>query len=490
MRSADVGGMSISPTEKTWAQFAPWVNNQIWLYGADLATEYRQAREEGRDLSTVEKEFKRLLNVEREAGFLRTMLGGKRGRRWYADTLALIDRVQTLPQRKGFPHVEPSDLAGIRRQRGPSAKLPRWKGKKADHAARVRGGFLGRVAGCMLGKPYEGTGRREIKLWAETTGNWPLQTYQRSPSAAEMRRITAGKPEKPVKAHMTGFFIDRCDGFPSDDDTNYTLLGMLALRRHGRDFKPDDMAALWIQQLPLSVICTAERAAYRNFIEGRLPPQSATHRNPYREWIGAQIRADFFGYAAPGNPELAAEWAWRDASISHIKNGIYGEMWVAAMLAAAFVLDDWPAIIRAGLAQVPRRSRLHAGIERILSAHAAGAGHDELLAEIYQEWDENAGHDWCHTISNAQIVAASLLGCGDDFSQLIHQAVSAGFDTDCNGATCGSLWGVRHGEKAIPSKWLEPLRNRIRTNLLDYPLATLDGLAAEVGATAAEIAAG
>ena len=75
------------------------------------------------------------------------------------------------------------------------------------------------------------------------------------------------------------------------------------------------------------------------------------------------------------------------------------------------------------------------------------------------------------------IVAASLLSGGDDYGTTIALAVAAGFDTDCNGATCGSLWGVKHGEKALPSRWLRPLRNKLKTNLSDYGFMPLDEMA-------------
>lgn len=459
------------------ADFTTWANRHIWLYGCDLETEWRQATEEGRDLTPVAAEFRRLRAAEPKTDYLDKLISGRRDLRWFERALALIERVQSLPMRRNYRYREPSDLRGIRAARASGPTVPRWGGSKAQFSDRLRGGFLGRVAGCMLGKPFEGVDRASIQIYAEETGNWPLRAYQRKPTTAELRRILRRKPLRPLKSWQLTFYIDVCDGFPSDDDINYTVLGMEVMRRHGANFTALDMASLWAQQLPVLATCTAERAAFNHFLEGWLPPRSAARRNPYREWIGAQIRADFFGYAAPGNPARAAEWAWRDASISHVKNGIYGEMWVAAMLAAAYVLTDWPAIIRAGLAQIPHRSRLHAGIEHILALHAAGVPHDEVVNGIHREWNELTVHGWVHTISNAQVVAAALLYGRDDYATTIALAVAAGFDTDCNGATCGSLWGVRHGAGALPARWLRPLRNKLKTNLADYASQPLDQMA-------------
>jgi ADP-ribosylglycohydrolase len=222
-------------------------------------------------------------------------------------------------------------------------------------------------------------------------------------------------------------------------------------------------------------VCTAERAAYRNLAMMIPPPgpdgsvdgpfSSATWCNPYREWIGAQIRADFFGWAAPGRPERAAEWAWRDACISHIKNGIYGEMWVAAMLAAAWTTEDLEAIIRAGLGEIPARSRLAAEIEKVLGWRRDGWTFDQAIDRIHADWDESRHHDWCHTISNAAIVAVGLLWGDLDFEKSVCRAVTCAFDTDCNGATVGSIIGLILGAKRMPAKWTEPIRDTLQTGI-------------------------
>ncbi|MEO6873350.1 MAG: ADP-ribosylglycohydrolase family protein, partial [Opitutaceae bacterium] len=112
--------------------------------------------------------------------------------------------------------------------------------------------------------------------------------------------------------------------------------------------------------------------------------------------------------------------------------------------------------------------------------HAVGVPHEEVIDGIHREWNELTTHGWCHTISNAQIVTASLLYGGDDYTTTIALAVAAGFDTDCNGATCGSLWGVRHGERALPKHWLRPLKNKLRTGVSEYAVGTLDEMAEQM----------
>jgi len=260
-------------------------------------------------------------------------------------------------------------------------------------------------------------------------------------------------------------YVDEVSAMPMDDDTNYVVLAQILVDTYGRDFTPYDVSRVWLDYQKKDAYCTAERVAYRNFINGYVPPQSACYQNPFREWIGAQIRGDYYGYVNPGNPALAAQMAWRDASISHVKNGIYGEMFVAAMLAAAAVTADRPQIVRAGLSQIPHTSRLYEAVELVLKQFEAGEKQQNVFKNIHRKYDEHDSHDWCHTISNAMIVTAALLYGNGDFGRTICMAVETGFDTDCNGATVGSILGMANGAASIPEYWSAPFHDTLQTSI-------------------------
>ena len=120
----------------------------------------------------------------------------------------------------------------------------------------------------------------------------------------------------------------------SDDDIRYTILGLLLLEEKGLDWDSWDIGKLWHHRLTYSQVCTAETQAYMNFAQetshlksdkpvdwAQRQERVRMYLNPYREWIGAAIRADGLAYGVAGRPELAAELGWRDASFLMSRTG-------------------------------------------------------------------------------------------------------------------------------------------------------------------------
>ncbi|RLE97769.1 MAG: ADP-ribosylglycohydrolase family protein, partial [Thermoprotei archaeon] len=207
---------------------------------------------------------------------------------------------------------------------------------------------------------------------------------------------------------------------------------------------------------------TAERAAYRNLVIGLKPPETATFLNPYREWIGAQIRADLWGYVSPGDPERAAEYAYRDPRLSHTKNGIYGEIFVAALIALAYVHEEPLKLVEEAARAVPERSRLAEAIRHVVALYRKGLEWEEAVEEILARYGR---YHPVHTVNNAAIVVAALLWGEGDFARTITYAVLAGLDTDCNGATAGSVVGLMLGASRLPREWVRPLNDTLATGL-------------------------
>ncbi len=248
------------------------------------------------------------------------------------------------------------------------------------------------------------------------------------------------------------------DGVPIDDDITYPILSLLIMETCGRDFTTDDVGAYW--KAHLTTACTAELAALENLKKGIPAESAADHDNPYAQWIGALIRADGFGYACAGNPELAANLGYRDAFLTHRRNGIYGEMLFAASIAAAFTVADPLAAVRMGLLEIPHTSALYRDVSWALEKAPAVTDYKQARALVDERFP---GMNPVHTNNNACLIVFALKLGGLNLTETIANAVAMGLDNDCTAATCGSLVGAVVGSSGIPAHWTDRFHNKVRT---------------------------
>ncbi|MHB9862529.1 ADP-ribosylglycohydrolase family protein [Streptomyces sp. YIM S03343] len=382
----------------------------------------------------------------------------------------LLDELADLPS--SLADREPTGLARIK------ALCPDWPARPDTPPAvpaprALEAAWLGRAAGCLLGKPVEKLPLDGIRALARATGNWPLTTWFTGRGLPD--DLAARHPWNRRSAATS--LAENIDGMPEDDDLNYPLLNLLLLQRHGRGFTTADVARLWLDLLPAGRTFTAERVVYRNLLCGVEPPRTARHRNPFREWIGALIRADVHGWTNPGDPAAAAGQAHRDAALSHTANGVYAAMFTAAVIAAAATgTHDVHACLRTGLTVVPPRSRLALAVHDAIRLARTHEDFDDVVDELHAR--HSARYHWVHAIPNTALVAAALTHSGGDFEGAVCRAVSGGWDTDSNGATAGSVTALLAGSPAaLPERWTAPLKNRLATSVAGFDGVGFDTLA-------------
>ena len=345
---------------------------------------------------------------------------------------------------------------------------------------RVRAAWQGRISGCLLGKPIEvlsfRQGRRGIEDYLRRAGAWPLRDY--------VPLLKGTLVDDLGRACCRG----RIRRAEPDDDINYTVLALLILEKNGAAFATSDVARAWLQLLPAGATWTAERAAYRvllcnmddEFVNGSDAgfDLAACADNDYNEWIGAQIRADLYGWVSPGRPALAADMARRDASLSHRGNGVHGAEFIAALGAAIPATCDLDEAIDAALEYIPP----DCGAASAVVTGRQLAGKSDAVDKLHEEYGDLSP---VHTLNNLALVVWALCDAQGDFSAAIGNAVAAGWDTDCNGATVGGLCGL--SGTPIPDAWTKPWQGRIALSLAGCDEVSLDDLVSRTISVANDI---
>ncbi len=346
--------------------------------------------------------------------------------------------------------------------------------------ARLGNAWAGRVSGCLLGKPVEVLSYRD--------GPDGLRSYLRSAGALPLRDYVPAVDESLVASRWRSCCRGEITRFEADDDINYTVLALLLLETHGTALETADVARLWLTRLPAGATWTAERAAYATLL-ARMDSEFVNGAdagfdladcadNPYNDWIGAQIRADLYGWVCPGDPELAAELAVRDGSLSHRGEGLHGAAFVAAWGAAVPAARSPDAAIDTALECIPAASDTAAAVRFGRHAATRDLGPESIHAEF-------EGLSPVHTINNLAIVVWSICAADGSFDRAIGECVLAGLDTDSNAATVGGIAGL--AGFPIAAHWTDPWAGRIGVDLAGEPELDLKELVARTTAVARRI---
>ena len=346
---------------------------------------------------------------------------------------------------------------------------------------RILGAWQGRISGCQLGKPVELLSMRE--------GPAALTGYLERAEALPLRDYVPLIEDTPVARFGRASCRGMLERSEPDDDINYSVLALMLLERHGRELTTADVARAWLMWLPAGMTFTAERAAYRTLLEragmafahgGEAGFDLAECAdNEFSDWIGAQIRADVYGWVCPGQPALAAELAGADAALSHREDGVYGAMFVAALGAAIPDAKSLPDAVELALREIPADS----GAAEAVSFGRGLVGARAPVARMHERY---AGLSPVHTLNNLALVVWGLLNGADDYSVAVGETVAAGWDTDCNGATVGGLWGL--SGRPVPAHWTDPWRGRVAVTLAGVGELALDELVERTLAVARALA--
>jgi ADP-ribosylglycohydrolase len=368
-----------------------------------------------------------------------------------------LEMLKALPESAEVAAREPNDLVGIQALR-PQGPRKIWSSfNETEYRERLSGALLGRFAGCTLGAPVE--------FWAvEAMENWANELGTAFPPTDYWTEIPNRHEKRYGVSRCDAYTRDKMDGVPVDDDITYTILGLLIAEDYTRDFSIAEIGEGWVKYLPYA--CTAEDIALKNLTKGIPAEKAGETDNPFCEWIGADIRSDAWGYLAPGQPEFAAKMAYNDAYLSHRRNGIYGEMFFSAAIAAAFTVDHPVKALEIALTEIPADCDFARDVRWALDVAPSITNYREARAAMDEKFK---GMHCVHTNNNACLTIWGLTIGGTDFTRVISEVVAMGLDNDCTAATAGSIVGAVVGKAGIPPHWYARYNDTVHTYINGHP---------------------
>jgi ADP-ribosylglycohydrolase len=288
-----------------------------------------------------------------------------------------------------------------------------------DYYSKVYGGWMGKNIGGTLGGPVEGK-KELLKL---------------------------------------DFYPVLADSPMPNDDLDLQLVWLHGLEQYGARLTAKELGQEWVEH----VFFPYDEYGYAltNLRRGLVPPISGWFNNPFANCMGSPIRSEIWAMSAPGAPGVAAYYAYQDAIVDHAGGeGVYGEVFFAAIESAAFFESNAERLIGIGLKFIPEECRTAKAVRDLIKWYGEGRVWTETRELILKY------HGRENFTDAPQNIAFTILGWlyGEDFGDAILKAVNCGYDTDCTGATLGAILGIIGGKVSIPEKWSKPVGDKIKVS--------------------------
>ncbi|MBC7958295.1 MAG: ADP-ribosylglycohydrolase family protein [Vallitaleaceae bacterium] len=281
----------------------------------------------------------------------------------------------------------------------------------------------------------------------------------------------------------TSYYTQELNGEPlPNDDLDLQLVWLNAIEKYGRFINASTLGEYWHSFVTPN--WGEYGAGKNNMRSGLVPPLSGYVNNIYKDSCGAFILSEIWACIAPGHPEIAVKYAFEDAIVNHSREGVYAEVFCAALESAAFVESDYQKLIDIGLSYIPHDSGVAKGINNVIESYKSGLTWQEArknllitvpgsfgaLGTLPEDMDQEIpiGEIGWDAPSNIGIIIIGLLYGEGDFGKSICIASNCGEDADCTAGTLGSILGIIGGMENIPDEWVKPLGGKIKTLCINY----------------------
>ncbi len=271
-----------------------------------------------------------------------------------------------------------------------------------------------------------------------------------------------------------------------NDDLDLQLVWLNAVEKYGKFINAGILGEYWHSFITPN---WAEYGAGKNNMRmGILPPLSGYVNNIYRDSCGSFILSEIWASLTPGHPELAVRCAYEDAIVDHSGEGLYAEIFCAAVQSAAFAESDPYRLINIGISYIPEDCGVAKGVNSVIESYRTGLSWKEARKKLLHDVPGSFGMLWTFpedmetaedvpvgeigwdAPSNIGIIIIGWLYGEGDFGKSLCIAAGCGEDADCTAGTLGAILGIIGGMDSIPAKWTEPLGGKIKTlciNLAD-----------------------